>query len=390
MVTLVLWNEQLEVERIQRRLGSVRPDRRDVLERPAARRIWTAGTRPLVRGLTKRSCVSPRAGGNWTTVAFVGGLAARRRDPALGGAGHHPARAASRAGIEPGYSTNAVRAAFRLRVNRSAPTSAATASWPCWGRSPFSPCWPLADPGHNGVHADVPGHHRPLLVPGHRTVRILHLHARNDLDRHLAASLAHLLRSALGLLLVALLITFLPSIYGAFSRREAEWPSCRSGPGNPPTAATMLIRYHRIEESQYRLSELWRQWEAWFVDIEETHTTFPILVFFRSPNRTARGSRWPAPSSTPPASGRLPSNTPDPGRAAVHPGRLPGAAPHRRRLQGSLRRRSLARRSDHGRPARNGKRRWTKWLPPAYRCSQTAIRPGKTGKAGGSTMTRCC
>jgi hypothetical protein len=45
----------------------------------------------------------------------------------------------------------------------------------------------------------------------------------------------------------------------------------------------MLIRYHRIEEPSYRLGELWRQWEGWFTDIEESHTTFPILVYFRSP-----------------------------------------------------------------------------------------------------------
>ena len=45
----------------------------------------------------------------------------------------------------------------------------------------------------------------------------------------------------------------------------------------------MLIRYHRIEEPRYRLTELWRTWEAWFADIEESHTTFPILAYFRSP-----------------------------------------------------------------------------------------------------------
>ncbi len=90
--------------------------------------------------------------------------------------------------------------------------------------------------------------------------------------------------AGLGLLLVALLITYLPSIYGAFSRRENGVALLQVRAGNPPMAATMLIRYHRIEESQYRLTELWRQWEAWFADIEETHSTFPILAFFRSPH----------------------------------------------------------------------------------------------------------
>lgn len=89
--------------------------------------------------------------------------------------------------------------------------------------------------------------------------------------------------AGIGLLILALLITYLPSIYGAFSRRENEVALLEVRAGVPPRAATMLIRYHRIEEAQYRLVELWTQWEAWFADVEETHSTFPILVFFRSP-----------------------------------------------------------------------------------------------------------
>ena len=102
-------------------------------------------------------------------------------------------------------------------------------------------------------------------------------------DTRLGPSLMTYTEAGLGLLLVALLITYLPSIYGAFSRRENGVALLQVRAGSPPRAATMLIRYHRIEESRYRLTELWRQWEAWFADIEETHTTFSILVFFRSP-----------------------------------------------------------------------------------------------------------
>jgi hypothetical protein len=32
-----------------------------------------------------------------------------------------------------------------------------------------------------------------------------------------------------------------------------------------------------------RLVDVWQAWENWFVDIEETHTSFPALSFFRSP-----------------------------------------------------------------------------------------------------------
>jgi hypothetical protein len=44
----------------------------------------------------------------------------------------------------------------------------------------------------------------------------------------------------------------------------------------------MLQRFHRIHGLE-RLSSYWPTWEVWFADIEESHTTLPALVFFRSP-----------------------------------------------------------------------------------------------------------
>lgn len=89
--------------------------------------------------------------------------------------------------------------------------------------------------------------------------------------------------AGLGLLLLTLLITYLPSIYTAFSRRERGVGLMAVRAGQRPEAVAMLKRYHLIEDPHYRLSELWRTWEGWFVDVEETHGSFPILAFFRSP-----------------------------------------------------------------------------------------------------------
>jgi hypothetical protein len=89
--------------------------------------------------------------------------------------------------------------------------------------------------------------------------------------------------AGLGLLLVTLLITYLPSIYTAFSRRENGVGLLRSRAGTPPSPTVMLIRLHTIDEPNTRLTDLWTQWETWFVDIEETHTSFAVLSFFRSP-----------------------------------------------------------------------------------------------------------
>ena len=44
----------------------------------------------------------------------------------------------------------------------------------------------------------------------------------------------------------------------------------------------MILRFNRLHGLE-RLNEQWRSWEVWFADIEESHTSLPALVFFRSP-----------------------------------------------------------------------------------------------------------
>ena len=88
--------------------------------------------------------------------------------------------------------------------------------------------------------------------------------------------------AALGLVLLAMLITYLPSIYAAFSRREALVASLEVRAGSPPTGVR-LVRFFFVMGQLDRLTDFWKGWEAWFVDVEETHTTFSTLPFFRSP-----------------------------------------------------------------------------------------------------------
>lgn len=85
-----------------------------------------------------------------------------------------------------------------------------------------------------------------------------------------------------GLMLVGLLIAYLPTMYSAFSRREQAVNMLEVRAGSPPSALEMLLRFNRIHGLD-KLAEYWRSWEAWFADVEESHTTLPALVFFRSP-----------------------------------------------------------------------------------------------------------
>lgn len=88
--------------------------------------------------------------------------------------------------------------------------------------------------------------------------------------------------ATLGLLLIALLIAYLPSMYSAFQRRAAAVSLLEVRAGTPPSAVEMLLRFNRIHGID-RLSDQWRAWETWFADLQESHSSLPALVFFRAP-----------------------------------------------------------------------------------------------------------
>lgn len=87
--------------------------------------------------------------------------------------------------------------------------------------------------------------------------------------------------AAVGLLLLALLISYLPTIYSAFSRRELLVNMLEVRADSPPSAVVMLTRFQRLHGLD-ALHEQWVQWEQWFSELEETHSSLPVLVFYRS------------------------------------------------------------------------------------------------------------
>ena len=89
------------------------------------------------------------------------------------------------------------------------------------------------------------------------------------------------LAALLGLLLLSLFITYLPSTYSAFQKRERQVTLLEVRAGVPPKAAVMLVRFQNIGWTD-RLSDHWTEWEPWFAELEETHTTNPAIPWFRS------------------------------------------------------------------------------------------------------------
>lgn len=126
---------------------------------------------------------------------------------------------------------------------------------------------------------------------GHTSLRDAFLTAGSSLltlgvsfDRSLPHAVVSFGAATIGLGLVGLMISYLPSIYGAFGRREQLVGMLEVRAGLPPSPAEMLIRYHRIGWLDRINDELFSKWEEWFMDIEESHTSVPALVFFRSPH----------------------------------------------------------------------------------------------------------
>ena len=89
--------------------------------------------------------------------------------------------------------------------------------------------------------------------------------------------------AASGLVVVALQIGYLPTIYGAYNRREALVTSLTSRAGSPAWGPEILAR-HQLSEASETLPALYAAWESWAADITESHSSYPWLMAFRSPS----------------------------------------------------------------------------------------------------------
>jgi hypothetical protein len=84
-----------------------------------------------------------------------------------------------------------------------------------------------------------------------------------------------------GLGIVALVVTFLFSLYGSYQRREVQVVTLQAAAGAPPSAVTLLETYARLELVG-RLPGLFAEWERWAAEVLDTHVAYPLLGFFRS------------------------------------------------------------------------------------------------------------
>jgi hypothetical protein len=95
------------------------------------------------------------------------------------------------------------------------------------------------------------------------------------------------LAAATGLLILALQIAYLPTLYAAFNRRETQVALLNERAGMPSWGPELLARTHYAlgtgVSTLDTMPDLYASWESWAADVAESHTTYPVLVRFRSP-----------------------------------------------------------------------------------------------------------
>jgi hypothetical protein len=80
---------------------------------------------------------------------------------------------------------------------------------------------------------------------------------------------------------LALVISYLPSLYGPLTARERAIALFDARAGSPPSAAEVLRR-HAGPAATERLHDLLVDWERWAAALLESHLAYPVLAYFRS------------------------------------------------------------------------------------------------------------
>ncbi|MEA2497964.1 MAG: hypothetical protein QOH26_369, partial [Actinomycetota bacterium] len=89
--------------------------------------------------------------------------------------------------------------------------------------------------------------------------------------------------AATGLVVVALQIAYLPTLYSQFNRREALVTLLQSRAGAPAWGPEILIRAYTVGLMD-SLAPMYSEWERWAAEVAESHTNYPVLAWFRSPH----------------------------------------------------------------------------------------------------------
>lgn len=89
--------------------------------------------------------------------------------------------------------------------------------------------------------------------------------------------------AAAGLGVVSLMIAFLPVVYSIYTRRESLVTLLDALGGSPAWGPEILARQELIDNTA-ALETLYQRWAEWAAEVSESHTTYRVLVYIRSPS----------------------------------------------------------------------------------------------------------
>ena len=90
-----------------------------------------------------------------------------------------------------------------------------------------------------------------------------------------------LLETLTGVVTIALMISYLPALYGAYSRREARLLTLDDPLGERITPARVIALNAPGGDAEMLYRAL-GEWEMWTADLLESHVSYPMLALFRS------------------------------------------------------------------------------------------------------------
>jgi hypothetical protein len=85
------------------------------------------------------------------------------------------------------------------------------------------------------------------------------------------------MEGAVGFGFLAIIISYLPGLNGAFSQREVNVSLLDARAGSPPSAGELLSRCN-----EGLVDGFLRDWERWSAELMESHLSYPMLSYFRS------------------------------------------------------------------------------------------------------------
>jgi hypothetical protein len=96
--------------------------------------------------------------------------------------------------------------------------------------------------------------------------------------------LGALVEAFCGVITVALVIGYLPSLYSAYSDRERQLMTLDAGNTDRITP-TALVMAWAPDADPKKIDAQFERWEIWAAGVLETHSTVPLLTMFRSHDR---------------------------------------------------------------------------------------------------------